>query len=486
MRESERAAFEELEAWSRAGAAERPSGLHPAVEVYHDPTTGFSLRVKQDAAQGVSNPCTVATCASRNTLSYLNALVGGPFPPETAAETRAAFPTRFMDTVPPHVIGRFFFIKEYLLGEDSHWWPYIRTLPQPDRIASWALPAFWPEEDAAFLVGTNANVAIQEIQANVKSEFKLARKLLKADGVVGWQDYTRVLYNWAFCIFTSRSFRPSLVLSAENRSDACRLLPQACDLDDFSLLQPLFDVANHSPTAGIAWDTATDPQACHLVCQGDYKAGQQVYNNYGQKTNSELLLGYGFILPASAEFHNDYIHLRKREDQQLAGDTAGSEAAEGRGRAKLRDYLVSLRPMNDSSSMAGRARQLVQDPSPQRLAQFAHFEDAMVWDMATLLMTEEERAAIEKELQNLAARIREVLSAKLQYELDKLRAAVDFDGRPRGVGLESGEHEGTSTNIVLSEPTNRNQELALAYRQRCLLVLDGAIRSLSLKAPTLP
>ncbi len=283
------------------------------------------------------------------------------------SQRQPAFPPRFMETVPPHVIGRFYLVQQYLLGAESFWYPYIKTLPRPDRINSWAMPAFWPAEDIEFLEGTNAHAAIEEIQTNVKEEFKLARKVLKGEDFTGWKDYSRLLYNWAFCIFTSRSFRPSLVVSDQTKEDIWKLMPPSCGLDDFSVLQPLFDIANHSPAAKVAWDTASDPTACQLICKDAYEPGEQVYNNYGQKTNSELLLGYGFIFPQTAGFHNDYIHVRKREEP------ARTEAEEQGENRKPKDFLISLRPMADPSSLAGRARQLVRDPAFQARSCFAHF-----------------------------------------------------------------------------------------------------------------
>lgn len=463
MRESDQERFSTLLAWSGAHGAE----LHPSLEVYHDPVSGFSLRVSKPATNGLEPGFTAVTCPVATTLSYLNALVDGPIDISVSSYQKpAAFPPRFMSSIPPHVIGRFFLIKEYLKGGNSHWRPYIATLPQPENLSAWALPAFWPEDDIDFLAGTNAHVAIQEIQDNVKREFKRARRVLKDEDFTDWRDYTQLLYRWAFCISTSRSFRPSLVLSQSAREHVSALLPDGCGLDDFSILQPLFDIANHSMTAKYTWDVTSDPACCRLVCGDAYRPGDQVYNNYGPKSNSELLLGYGFILPETEALHNDYVHVRKR---QQPGDEASGN--------KPRDFLISLRPMSHPSSLAGRARLLASAASPvSSLATFAHFEPALVEDLASALATPDEKHAWEQWLSSgengppgklapLVERVKGALAGKLQYDYQRLKQA------------EMGEDENEESRL---RPANRNQVLAVEYRRQCEKVLLAAMEGLGL------
>ncbi|KAM7190865.1 ribosomal lysine N-methyltransferase set10 [Naviculisporaceae sp. PSN 640] len=472
MKEAEAKRFSELTSW----ACQHGASLHPSIEIYNDDLTKFSLRVKQSAsplpADGAESFPAVS-CPYTITLSFLNALSGGPFAKyEEQTTPNPTFPPKFMDQVPPHVIGRFFLIHEYLKGRDSFWWPYIATLPQPEQISSWTLPAFWPEEDVDVLEGTNAHVAIQEIQANVKREFKQARKILKEEDFQNWQDYSKMLYNWAFCIFTSRSFRPSLILPEPVKAKASSLLPADCEIDDFSILQPLFDIANHKMTAGYTWDIVSNPEACCLLCPDKYQPGEQVFNNYGLKSNSELLLGYGFILPETPELHNDYVHVRKR---------GGATEKEADDRPK--DFLISLRPMSDPSSVLGNSRQLSANASQlHTISQFAHFEPGLIYDLAFAISTDEEKALIgdlisttaqpqtgqvPEGLQELVGRIQQALSAKLQYDYQLLEQTD-----PASVygEEESGEPW---------KPANRNQELALEYRKQCEKVLLAALRSVA-------
>jgi len=468
MKESDRARIENLKRWARQHGAV----LHPLLEVYHDEVTKFSLRVKESATEALQPGFAAVSCPLPITLSYLNAVVDGPLvlPFTSTDQHTSSFPEKFMETIPPHVIGRFFLMQQYLQGDRSFWWPYIATLPKPEHFASWALPACWPDEDIEILEGTNAYAAIDEIQENLKPEFKQARKILKGENFNNWQDYTRLLYNWAFCIFTSRSFRPSLILSPENQDSISHLLPSNCGIDDFSILQPLFDIANHSMTAKYSWDITTDPTSCQLICQDAYPPGAQVFNNYGLKTNSELLLGYGFILPETEELHNDYIHVRKKaDDEPKAGQP--------------QDFVVSLRPLTHPSSLAGRSR--VRPPVStvsfplHLLPQFLHIEPSLIYNLASEVSTPEETQVMvelgpfapdfvpEKSppppgLETLVEGITLGLMSKLEYDLQRLE-----DTKP-----EQQQQQTQPSNM------NVNQALAYQYRTQCKKVLIAALGSL--------
>jgi hypothetical protein len=458
MNERDRARFDTLLAWSRQHGAE----LHPSLEIYHDDESKYSLRVKP-SADALQPGFSAVSCPAATTLSYLNALVDGPIdlssPP---SQQTGAFPPHFTQSVPPHVLGRFFLIKEYLKGEASFWWPYLATLPSPEQVTAWALPAFWPDDDIAYLEGTNAHVAIDEIQANVKREFKHARKLLKEEAFPDVAAYSQLLYKWAFSIFTSRSFRPSLILSNTTKQHLTPLLPDDVQLDDFSILQPLLDIGNHSMTANYAWDTTTTPSACRLISHDPYAPGEQVYNNYGLKTNSELLLGYGFLLPETEGLHNDYVHVRKRQQQGVVEDED-----------EPKTFLISLRPVAHASSLVGRSRVSLGGPV-SRLALlpcFAHFEPALVEDLAgAVANTPELRAALERwgaagdadpggsaeAGDELVERVRGALGGKVQYDYERL------------IEVEEG----------LPPPGNRNQVLAAEYRAQCAKVLVAAMEGL--------
>jgi len=67
----------------------------------------------------------------------------------------------------------------------------------------------------------------------------------------------------------------------------------------FPVLLPVFDLANHSPNARVTWRPSNE-SAGLIGLTNDLVAGGEVFNNYGQKSNEELILGYGFDLALNA------------------------------------------------------------------------------------------------------------------------------------------------------------------------------------------
>ncbi|KAI2622278.1 SET domain-containing protein [Xylaria nigripes] len=417
--------------------------LHPAVEIFHDEITKGSFRVKEASVLGPAEE--IVSLPLSCSLSFLNAIAGHPdistaLPPSILPPKNGDhFPVEFLNNVPSHVIGRFFLMQEYLHRENSPWWSYIRTLPQPGQMTS-MLPVVWPTADVEFLCGTNAYVAVQEIRSTLKKEYKQALKFLP-DRLQ--YEFTRPLYHWAYCIFTTRSFRPSLIL----RDVDSFSLP--CKADDFSILLPLFDIGNHSPLAKTEWVTDKDSYTCTLRSCQPYSAKQQIYNNYGMKTNAELLLGYGFIFPEGDDLHNDYVHIKTK-----ASTTVGDLDA---------SHLVSLRPFNHSSSVIGRSR-IYRLDHLDCLPCFRHLQDSLI---AALYESVARRHSDTSHV-SLAEIMRGKIPAGILDEI------IDALGTKLTIDLEE---------IELHDPpyeaANQNQELALLYRTQCKKVLDQALTSLS-------
>ncbi|KAK5635921.1 hypothetical protein RRF57_011633 [Xylaria bambusicola] len=431
--------YKALRQWAEAAGGR----LHPAVEIYHDDVTKGSFRVKEADVLGQDEE--IVSLPLSCSLSFLNAIAAHPnfssgTPPSiTTLREDAYFPVEFLENTPPHVVGRFFLMQEYLGRQNSHWWPYIRTLPQPEHMTN-MLPIVWPADDVEFLRGTNAYVAVQEIRSTLRKEYKQAMKFLPEKFQY---EYTRPLYYWAYCIFTSRSFRPSLILrDAETLS-----LP--CKIDDFAILLPLFDIGNHSPLTNASWVTDNDSRTCTLRSSQPYSAGQQVYNNYGMKTNAELLLGYGFIFPESEDLHNDYVHIKTKANA-TAGDLSTS-------------HIVSLRPLSHRSSLVGRFR-LLEPGHVSCLPCFSHFQDSLI---ASLY-----ESIVRRHGETPGVPLTEILQGRISQGL--LEEIVDTLGTKLTLDLEEIE-----AHDPPYEATNHNQELALLYRVQCKKVLDHALSSLS-------
>ncbi len=514
--------FGRLLSWT----TEQGGFLHPRVEIYRDKTAGFGLRVRPgDDGEGTRAGEALVSCTMAMSLSYLNAVSGdGPLllrddgdddggagtcpqvgEAERPSQPTPAFPARFMEETPPHVAGRFFLVQQYLLGRQSFWSAYIDTLPQPEH-ASRLTPPFWPREDAELLGGTNAGVALDEIRHSAAGEFKTARKLLAETGFPGWQGYSRPLYNWAYAVFASRSFRPSQVLSdREVRELSAR--DGAVGVDDFSMLLPLLDIPNHSPIARVAWDVASSRGAVQLRTADAYAAGQQIFNNYGLKTNSELLVGYGFILPETQDLHNDYVHVRTRDDSKKQAAEAAAAAQPGNAggaRKPPQDSLISLRPLSHPSSVVGHRRQFgAKDgswsPRARRPA-FDFYDDALLWDLCLLLANPDEQRVLGMAAQprdegnhcpeedasssilgehEKAVILRRVFAESPAPDLSRLAGtalSLLFDKLARDYStLVENEPEVGQEDMGRLTP---NQRLALDYRRQCRMVLANALKAI--------
>lgn len=464
-------------------ATSHGASLHPSVEVYDDPTTGLSFRVKE-GSPALEPWDRIVSLPSTLTLSYLNAVQDESQPP---------FQGAFMAQTPPHVVGRFFLMWQYLLGGASPWWAYIQALPQPDdEEGSWQLAPFWPAEDAELLEGTNVEVGLEKIRRDVRNEYSRAAELFAA-GLGGGDDddgragrITTGLYQWAYCVFSSRSFRPSLVVPETE-------LPAGVKMDDFSVLLPLFDIGNHDMTLDVKWDVILHPtnkadttttngtnsppppsSTCELRAGRPFQPGQQVFNNYSMKTNAELLLGYGFLLPPTPALHNDYIHVRKR-----AASAAASE-----------EYYISLRPLADPSSLLGRHRQsfvVVEEEEEESgvLGAFSHLQTDMVWDIFTTILagsgaSVDDVLPVPEGAEDGEAARRQAFFAGRVGEacggfVEQTAAVIQHKVLQELERLDETEVE------VAEEDRERltgNQRLALEYRGRCRAVLESTLEAM--------
>jgi hypothetical protein len=271
--------------------------LHPSVQIYQDPLTGLSFGALEDIPPQMK----LVNCSYEVTISYLNAVDAPGF----ARRSRKIFPRNFLDALGsenPNIIGHFFLMQQYLLGEESFWWPYIRLLPQPE--APSCIPALWPGEDQRYLDGTNAEPAIKKRMGMWEEEWKSTITLLR--GFEGVEEYTFDLYKWAASIFGSRSFRPSLTIPES-------YVPVYADQvrkDKFSVLLPVMDIGNHNGVNNVDWITDPSSGVFVLSNRGPLHQGLQVFNYYGDKSNSELLVGYGFTLTPSPNLDRDVVNLK--------------------------------------------------------------------------------------------------------------------------------------------------------------------------------
>lgn len=195
-------------------------------------------------------------------------------------------------------------VHELLLGKDSYWSDYIRTLPREDELS---VPMYFSDNDLQWLRGTNMENEVDVKKEHYKDEYE---KLIEVVGSrVDTTKYTLDLYIWSSAIFKSRCFPGRLMYPNEP--------------EDAPMLLPLIDALNHRPLNATEWNVSAR-ESFKIALSNATAVGEEIFNNYGAKGNEELLFGYGFCIP-----NNPFDTLRLKLPPtipQQAYDEAGPEA----------------------------------------------------------------------------------------------------------------------------------------------------------------
>ncbi|CAO3643652.1 unnamed protein product [Cunninghamella blakesleeana] len=170
----------------------------------------------------------------------------------------------------------------------SFYAPYLNILPTVIKT-----PFFFNEDELKYLENTNLAISVRERLQNIKSDYDNLLNHLQEDvkKLVTWESFL-----WAYSVLSSRSFPYKLIDPDydDNKHGASEVL------------FPLLDSLNHKPNIKITWYREGDPEngTLSFITGQSFNAGEQLYNNYGPKSNEELLLGYGFCLP-----NNEFDHI---------------------------------------------------------------------------------------------------------------------------------------------------------------------------------
>jgi hypothetical protein len=406
------------------------------VYIYQDPVTGLSFRTTQDLPSATQ----IVNCAYGTTLSYLNAIHASPFFQNHDSEP---FPSQFMAALSaedPNVIGHFLLMQQYLLGEKSFWWPYIRLLPQPDQPETMCIPIWWSEADRAFLNGTNAEPPIKKRKKLWDEEWRRGIDLLR-DNLSDWEKYTYILYQWAATIFGSRSFRASLTIPEELLvDDSDESLAQTLDhvrKDRFSVLLPVLDIGNHNGVNQVDWSRDVTAGIFSLSTREPILKGTQVYNYYGDKSNSELLVGYGFIL---ADVSKDRVNLKvtPQPDALLLRRLQACHVIQDSNQPE-QEFMFNVRMKPED-----------QDPYA-KVQELQVFSDGLFDTMICMVANRRERSFISQNLNycpekdpavfggplsRSAHQVLGILKDKLEYEIARIEDAASWSG-PRYVSITS-------------------------------------------------
>jgi hypothetical protein len=111
------------------------------------------LQVKADWPDPIPKETRVINAPVGITLSYFNAIDHHQSSSNGVSFSShgLVFPRAFIDSVGPEETTTFFLMGQFLRGESSFWFPYLRTLPQPGQLTT---PLFFGEEDVDWIQGT--------------------------------------------------------------------------------------------------------------------------------------------------------------------------------------------------------------------------------------------------------------------------------------------------------------------------------------------
>ncbi|KAI5777469.1 hypothetical protein EDC01DRAFT_778679 [Geopyxis carbonaria] len=254
-------AHEEMVAW----AVENGGFMHSSLKFCGGPI-GASVIATAKIPAGTP----LVTCSRKLAITH------------AAAATR--FPAPFSAGVESHTLLCFFLCQQKLAGDLSFWAPYIDTLPN-----KFDTPLYFDDADKAFLDGCNMGEGDIEgrreaWQAEWKQGVEVLQGLWEAT-----EGYTWELFLWAATIFTSRCFPETLLDSV-----APSIPGEKSAGETRQVLFPLVDSLNHKPLTKVTWRSSADKMT--VVAESATKADHEVFNNYGPKSNEELLMGYGFAI----------------------------------------------------------------------------------------------------------------------------------------------------------------------------------------------
>lgn len=93
-------------------------------------------------------------------------------------------------------------------------------------------------------------------------------------------------YLWSYSILTSRGLPYILLKNEITRDDIQK-----------AILVPIIDLLNHKNDYKVKWNGLKESKGSHVSFQSFEEGDKfgELYNNYGNKSNLQLLLGYGFV-----------------------------------------------------------------------------------------------------------------------------------------------------------------------------------------------
>ena len=222
-------------------------------------------------------------------------------------------------------------MSERIKGNKSLWKAYFDVLPTTSDV----YPAFiWKEEELSLLQGSPTYAAATSLKGKLDREYELLTENVfkRYPNQFNIEDYNKDLFTWSFIMLFSRAARLSNKIGGEELA-----------------LVPYADLMNHNPYSNTYIDAQrsgmpliSKTEEVAVYADRPYKKFEQVFINYGEKGNSDLLLLYGFALERNP-FNSVEISVGLSKDDPLyAGKRRYLDRA-GRGMGSVRFPLQGSR-----------------------------------------------------------------------------------------------------------------------------------------------
>ncbi|XP_042560636.1 N-lysine methyltransferase setd6 [Clupea harengus] len=217
----------------------------------------------------------------------------------------------------------------------SHWTPYLSLWPNfkaPDH------PMFWSKEERdKLLKGTGIREAVETDLTNIQNEYTDIVLPFIRSHLDLWdpEKHTLDLYKSLVAFVMAYSFQEPLEEEEEDEKDP-----------NPPMMVPMADMLNHVSNHNANLEYT--PEYLKMVAIRSIKAGEEIFNTYGEMANWQLLHMYGFTEPHQ-ENSNDTADIQMTTVQKVALQLAQNEE-EQRFAAEKWNMLCDMEMVGDQGA----------------------------------------------------------------------------------------------------------------------------------------
>ena len=170
-----------------------------------------------------------------------------------------------------------FLLAERAAGDASAFAPYIASLP----MSLAGSPYFWDDgsEEMRLLVGTSLPSKIAEARVDTRFDYALIVEKYPIFGEL----HSLADWEWAYACVSSRVFNVEI------------------DGANTRALVPVADLFNHGRESTVTWFFDSTRRTFTIPSTRNIQKGSEIILSYGQKSNSDLLLHYGFTVDDNSD-----------------------------------------------------------------------------------------------------------------------------------------------------------------------------------------